>query len=466
MQNEVIPAAIPGVVFGLLALIGCFVVIGWIIYKYCHCCCCACCSALCPWASRWRRKQHGAADTLLIHNPLYRVSTKLMDEDAPVTVEVKDIPPEIAAIADYKSHKAEIGDRAQVQERWAHVLQWLVAFLAVLTAIMGIWAIPETLIQTSTQIDSFWSLLDDIRGAQAETSKELVILSDHLFTFRSSVRQISTESNKLEALLRSLGETGATIADGLDILDEAANREPVVLRALESAITALDNYIGNVSSYLIVIGFSYISCLILVSLQSITKITNSLQPPTLAFENQYRVIIIVVSLGIIVFCTIVIGVLSWNLKHPAAVSSFAAVMLFFVFLVLLVGSGVVKSGQTLSDDACLYTENFAATRLIDNMDDLKERKFWHIVLSFYLHPEPPPPDAQYSALSEITRANISGIFNLLQTPNVTKLLDLVSSADAQNALIKKLEPATVEAINNLTNLIQPLFQTGTYWIFY
>ena len=141
-------------------------------------------------------------------------------------------------------------------------------------------------------------------------------------------------------------------------------------------------------------------------------------------------------------------------------------MLFFVFLVFLFGSGILRSAYILGGDACLYAENFAATLLIDNFDDPKERKFFHRIMGYYLTSERPPPGAPYSAITEITNVNITGILDILQSPTISSLVNDFSSPTIQKFLNTKLQPETVGALNNLTATIQPLFQSGAYRIKY
>lgn len=201
-------------------------------------------------------------------------------------------------------------------------------------------------------------------------------------------------------------------------------------------------------------------------MQSVTQIENDFKETTMDIQNQARIIIIIVALGCIIACATIIGVLSWHLKHPALVSYATALMLFFVFVVLLVGSGIARSGETLSNDACLYAETYAATLLIDRIDDPGKRTWWKRAIIFYLNPERPPPDAPYSALNEVTGVDINDILDILQSPEVASFLGLVGSPTVQRVLTLSLQPATIQAVNNITLLVQPIVNTSKLSLIY
>ena len=184
----------------------------------------------------------------------------------------------------------------------------------------------------------------------------------------------------------------------------------------------------------------------------------------MVIQEQARVIIIVVALGCLIACAILICIFMWNLKRPSIVSYITTIMLFFVFVVLLVGSGLAKSGQTLSEDACLYAETYAANLLIDRIDDPGKRTWWKRAITFYINPERPPPDSPYSALNEVTGIDVTSILSVLQSPEVTEFLAIERSPGVQTVLNTALTNATVEAINNVTNLVQPLIQTSKCYI--
>lgn len=123
----------------------------------------------------------------------------------------------------------------------------LIAFFALSTVALSIWGIPETLIQTDSQINTFWDILYDIRDAQANTTAELAVLNAQLEILETSVQQISNETSRLKDILRPLGSIGAAVAEGLTLIEEAAKGVATVQQAIREAIRALERYVGGVS---------------------------------------------------------------------------------------------------------------------------------------------------------------------------------------------------------------------------
>ena len=255
LQTVIIPQAIPGIVFAGLTLLYFFVVIGWIIYKYCPCCWCGCCDACRHW-NCWKCRQKPATvnETVLMHNSLYQISGTPTVTDAPENLDMNDRAPEVGEFDDYKPNTPEISDvkpRSRIKERWAHVVRWMVVLLAASTVILGIWGIPQTLVHTNSQINQFWNLLNDIQAAQAATSQELHVLNRHLSTIKSSAVQIAKDKTQFQAALESFGVLGPVFGGALDLIQQVASQETVIQNGIGSAIKALDAYIGDVSNFLL-----------------------------------------------------------------------------------------------------------------------------------------------------------------------------------------------------------------------
>ena len=131
------------------------------------------------------------------------------------------------------------------------MLRWMVALLAASTVILGVLGIPDTLIQTNSQINQFWNLLNDIQAAQSNTSQELHVLNRHLSTIKSSAVQIAKDKTQFQAALESFGVLGPVFGGALDLIQQVASQETVIQNGIGSAIKALDAYIGDVSNFLL-----------------------------------------------------------------------------------------------------------------------------------------------------------------------------------------------------------------------
>ena len=133
--------------------------------------------------------------------------------------------------------------------RKTRILNWLIAFFGLTTIALCIWGIPESLVQTDTQINNFWELVDDIYYAQANTTATLQVLSTQLVVLGASVTQIESETDRLVPLVERLGGAAGTAAsDALNVLSTAANAVNGTSDAISSAVDAIDKYLGGVSS--------------------------------------------------------------------------------------------------------------------------------------------------------------------------------------------------------------------------
>jgi hypothetical protein len=193
---------------------------------------------------------------------------------------------------------------------------------------------------------------------------------------------------------------------------------------------------------------------------NIAKLKDLLKAPSLRFQNQGRVIVIVVIIGMIMLCAVFLTWLCWQvpMRHPIVASSLLAVMLFFIFIVLLFGAGIGHSMRTLSDDACMYSETYVAVTLLEQVKDPTKRSWLQKALNFYMRPdgESGIPDEAGSAVSEVLGVNLRPIKTVVQSGAVKKLLGLLDGPLVKIGLKQALKPATVDAIGQLSGVVQPI----------
>ena len=146
--------------------------------------------------------------------------------------------------------KFESSQREHKNQRQARILQALTMFFGLSTIALSIWGIPETLIQTNNQIYTFWDILYDIRDASNNTTQQLTVLYGQLDTLQTSVQQISNETSRIQTIVRRLGPVGETVADALDLIQQAASGIVTVQNATRDAIAALNRYVAGVSTVL------------------------------------------------------------------------------------------------------------------------------------------------------------------------------------------------------------------------
>ena len=389
-QQEVLPSAIAGAVFAFLALILFFLLIIWMAYRFCGCCGCSRCVKCC------------AVKPLTAKKP-----------------------------------------RQPSNPKYTKYLRYSILFFGFCTIVLSIWGIPESLIETSDQINGFWDIVDGVGTAANATSADLIILSNQLETLQYSMITINQQSQDIQNALSALGPVGQGASTALGALDDAAAGVDKAQNAISAAESALSTYVGG----------------------TIADLQDGFQPPSLAFQSQGRIVAIVVILSCIIVLSVFISWLCW--REPMGgqntlltIAILITVLFFFIFLVLLIGSSVVKSMHSLSKDGCLYAETFVFNTLLDKVADPTQQQWWKRALKFYLRNTDPGSDAPYSAVSEVTGIPLSDILDQLGNPAVGAFLGSINSTVVQIALRTVLKPDTVVALQNVSGVIQPILQSA------
>lgn len=222
---------------------------------------------------------------------------------------------------------------------------------------------------------------------------------------------------------------------------------------------------GHFLSFLLWISKSVVLLFIyFILLQNLNDFQDKFEPPTTTFQVQGRVAAIVVVLSVILVCAIISTILCWKMRYPATASYLNAVLFFFIFLVFLIGTSVIRAMVTLANNGCLYAETFVTTTLLNTINNPAEQIWLKRALDFYLNPTAPTGNLGESALSEVAGVNIVPILDAIQSPVVETLLGVLDSRVVQTALNFALEDATVKAINDLADIIQPLSTTSKWQI--
>lgn len=457
-KTAVLPSAIAGGVFAIISLLLCFFVIGWIIAYYCPCCFRCFSRSKCCKGKQKQATTAIPADQFIVSKSSQAPQQATIAEDNPPELgqqlsaaekgtsrettqpdeKLKENESSKNKTAPSKSIiqglKASFASQSNVPRK-TRILNWLIALFGLTTVALCIWGIPESLTQTATQIDTFWDLVDGVYDALDATVAELQILSSQLIILDSSVQQINTETDKLTPLVANLGGVvGDTLTQALGLLDTAADSVTTVSSAIESAVNSLETYLGA----------------------NLNDFEAKFKPPTTNFQIQGRVAAIVVILSVILVCAIVSTILCWKMRYPAAASYLNAVLFFFIFLVFLIGTSVVRAMVTLANDGCLYAETFVTTTLLNTINNPAEQIWLKRALDFYLNPNAPSESTGQSALSEVAGINIVPVLDAIQSPVVESVLGVLDTGIVQTALNFVLQDATVKAINDLADIIQPL----------
>jgi len=296
----------------------------------------------------------------------------------------------------------------------------------------------DSLLITNSQINNFWGLVDTVDNVQDNISTELADLNGQVGKLRTAAQKLNINSDKIQNVLSRFGDVGNTFSDIIRGLFDATASTAVIEDGLDTAKSAIEENVGG----------------------NIDTLRDNLEGPMLQFQTQGRIIAIVVIIGMILVCALILTWLCWPvpLKHPIVASSLVAVMLFFIFLVLLIGAGVGKSTSKVLDDACLYSETYAAVTLLNQVKDPTKQMWLTEAINFYLKADGKDgaPNEAGSAVSEVLGINLKPIKVLVQSGALNTVLGLLGNTLAQIGLNQVLEPSQVEAIGELADIVGPI----------
>jgi hypothetical protein len=345
--------------------------------------------------------------------------------------------PESGVNAATAAADAAAGKNGASMPTWLKWLRWAIAFIGLILLGVGIWAIVDSLLVTNNQIKMFWKFVDRVDDAQSKISTELADLNGQIGKLKNATQQLNLESDKIQSVVGKIPGVGNTFSDIIGGLTNATSDSAPVQQGLGTAVSAIqDNVAANIK-----------------------KLRDILQGPSLRFQNQGRVIVIVVIIGMIILCAGFLTWLCWQtpMRHPIVASSLLAVMLFFIFIVLLFGAGVGKSMRTLTDDACMYSETYVAVTLLKQVKDPTRQKWLGKAIEFYLRPDGEGiPSGAGSAVSEVLGVNLKPIKTVVQSDALIKVLGLLNGPAVKFGLNQALQPATVQAITDLSAVVQPI----------
>lgn len=92
--------------------------------------------------------------------------------------------------------------------------------------------------------------------------------------------------------------------------------------------------------------------------QGLLGLRNSLESPTMAFEETGRFIAIAVLFGLVILFSGAAGALSYGCRFPRWTSTNIIFLWFFVMLLMFLGVGLLKGVNVVTTDGCLYAETF------------------------------------------------------------------------------------------------------------
>ena len=90
-----------------------------------------------------------------------------------------------------------------------------------------------------------------------------------------------------------------------------------------------------------------------------------------------------------------------------------------------------------------------------------EEAFVMKAIRFYMNPDPPAPGESFGGdLRYVTGVALESVYNAIESDAVTNFVDAVNSPKVTAAMTVVLRPETVQGVQNITGLIQPMGTTS------
>ncbi|KAI7837809.1 hypothetical protein COHA_008437 [Chlorella ohadii] len=301
VYDQVIPSTIPGIVLGVLCLVGFLAFLCWMLAS----CCCACWAPCCKCC---RRPAPPAADDVAATQQFIASGGQ-----AP------------AASSMYVSE-----DAAKPKRKW---LTWRNAFwaffIATGLAAIGVsaWGLAESITVTNYTVSDFWDLVDGAQYKVEQTIGVLNAMENKTTVLADAANTLASNPQVVDQALQQVGISNSSAVAGL--LAEAPRYISEAPGALRSAARFLDENIN----------------------QTITDIKDDFESPTMALQ----VIMFSVMIGLVPLVLLAV----WKLTWPKTAVFLVALLWLVVALFMLIGTGVMRGVYVVSDDACLFAETFA-----------------------------------------------------------------------------------------------------------
>lgn len=103
--------------------------------------------------------------------------------------------------------------------------------------------------------------------------------------------------------------------------------------------------------------------------QGLQGLRDSLESPTMAFQETGRFIAIAVLFGLVILFSGVAGVLSYGCRFPRWTSTNIIFLWFFVMLLMFLGVGLLKGLNVVTTDGCLYAETFVYNYALERISN-------------------------------------------------------------------------------------------------
>lgn len=325
--DQVLPSTIPGIVLGIIGLIGFFVYLIWVFAS----CCCACCAApCCRRACCCGRRGCGArgkAPPEPESTQQFITAAEAVGSKAPLAYSTSLPPP----------------PAPQPRRRCAWLtrgtLFWAF-FMALGLAAIGVsaWGMASSLQQTDDTVSDFWGIVRDAQSRVHYTALALQNMRGEAVELQQASSVLSDNQQVVENTLGAIGFPTTVAADVAEVVAKIPEYIAEAPKALDSVVSFLVDTVNS----------------------TITDLEDKFEPPTMAIQEKWRFIPIAVLFGVMILVVgTVLPAVYWAKKCPRTATSLVALLWLCTALLMLLGTGLLRGLYTVSSDGCLYAETFA-----------------------------------------------------------------------------------------------------------
>lgn len=301
--EKLIPTVIPGIILGILSLLGFIFFSLWT--------CVQCCNR--------RKLKHAPRD------PSERA--------------------QFLASSQQQSTVYAAGKPPLRQRRWLQPgFLFTAALLATAAAVAGVstWGLIESIDATNHTVTNFWGIVDDISSRVDNATRGFQDLEAELLPMNGNLTVLTDTA---QGLLDSVKDSSASANQQVSQVLDQAQTLLDALKAVPAAVAGISRSVRDA-----------IDMLRDTFRETLTDITDSYEDPTMAIEERWRFIPIAVCFGLAILTSLLCGAAFWRLRWHRTATALLWVLWLTIALLMLLGVGLLKGVYVVSADSCKYAE--------------------------------------------------------------------------------------------------------------
>ena len=331
-----------------------------------------------------------------------------------------------------------------------------VSIIIMMLATVGVasWGIAESVKRTESLVPGFWDLYENVQDVAKQVNGILARLQVLIGESEPVLATIMRYEDQILNLVSSPGfESVQSLArDGLDVVGQTKG--------------ALSDIKGPITTAAEISNETFV--------QGMQSFRDSLETPTLAFQEYGRFIAIAVMFGMVILFSLVGGLLAVWGRFPRLVSTAIILLWLFVALLMLLGVGLLSGVNYVTKDGCLYAETFVVNYANDYI--APEAKAYAMrAIDYYVNPEYPTEYIPGEALQTIIDPSAAALLAIYQDAQseFDQFLDLIPVVSSSNLLDSDLRQAlntvgtTITEVNSiLSDIDKVASRQNVYGIYY